>query len=211
MNDVSLLVEADVKLLSSIKDKLFRLTEPFDDDEILSFKGKGNFLQYFAKKETYQNRLDEVFPFQWSSELERMPSDEMYCVVTIHPIGIEHPIVRGSTAEEDDDGYEVMGKEEARAFKRACSYHGVGRFLYPLGGGVGHPNFPPDRTSVNLVSDLDKLGISHYGEVEWGSVERKRLTMAASGDRKVKSPFLLTKQEIMRLITGLGEINGKDK
>ena len=113
--------------------------------------GRAGITLKYGDTRTYQDRLDEVFPFAWETSAELWSNGEMYVSVTLTmPDG--RKLTRGSTGEEDDQ----FGKTEARAFKRACSAFGLGRFLYPK----KNPIAAPKETASTSNSSKDTDGNS---------------------------------------------------
>ncbi len=108
----------------------------------------------------YQNRLDEVCPDDWSCETTLQQSANSVMAMTKVTIC---GITRGSTGEEKLTDMNPATSAEAQAFKRACSFFGLGRFLYALGDLGWHDchqykGFPDAAKKKMLAKVAAKIG-----------------------------------------------------
>ena len=127
---------------------LAKLTIPFHPDAISwrvtnkSKDGKRGCVIPYSDQRAYTDRLNEVFtPAGWTrvydvttlSSVTRTKKNVaiqtgkviVTCVVTIHGLGSHSG--SGEMWADDDN---AMTRAEAQAFKRACSFFGLGRYFY---------------------------------------------------------------------------------
>lgn len=157
------------------------LRAEFDDDQLSTARNRGGTFTY-AKAQAVQNRLDDVCPGQWSSNVEVADpqNNAVKCTITIWPGGNSGPISRsdfgypnanytedGSTVADDgevkNDRHEPLKEAATDAFRRAASLFGVGRYLYKGGRGAGAPSAP--RQSGGGSSSSGGRGNHEVGEV----------------------------------------------
>jgi hypothetical protein len=86
---------------------------------------------FYADSRAYQERLDECFGWGgWSVELTPLSDKVVKCQLSIFPAddtdGQRWPLTIRESLGEDSDPMAA----EARAFKRACTSLGIGRYLY---------------------------------------------------------------------------------
>lgn len=114
---------------------LEQLSQPFQKDEISWRAGatsrdkkRAQALAY-AEPRTYEDRLNQVCPGDWSVKFLPWGETRLICELTIHGVS------RSSTGEFDSEKRNAIAEgtvAEAQAFKRTCSKFGLGRYLYDL-------------------------------------------------------------------------------
>ncbi len=124
---------------TEIKDAL---AVPFDVAE-LKFKpqavskktGKAKVATY-ADSRTYQKALDEICPNEWECDIELTTTANLVLATAKVTIC---GLTRTSTGEEKLSDQNPATSAEAQAFKRACSFFGLGRFMYGMDLGWHKP------------------------------------------------------------------------
>ena len=117
------------------KTLLTQLSEPFAKEDVLwragqttNDKKRAQALAY-AEPRTYEDRLNQICLGDWSVKFTPWGDNRIICELTIHGV------IRSSTGEYDEDKKNAMAEgtvAEAKAFKRACSKFGLGRYFYDL-------------------------------------------------------------------------------
>ena len=115
------------------KELLAELRRPFHPSDVSWKPGKvkngRTRAMAYGDTRAYQNRLDELVGGDWEVRFEPWGNDRIIALVTICGV------TRSSTSDITDDSekWEIGGMAaEAKAFKRACSMFGLGRYLYEL-------------------------------------------------------------------------------
>ena len=148
------------------QDIIRKLSEPFPVEQIefrvgatFTRDGQTNGLALaYAETRAYQDRLDKVFgPGNWSTEI-RLISDTVAVSTLIVRFPDGNEVTRQATGEDTD----VMSVE-ARAFKRACSSLGIGRYLYS----VPSPWAPVTKRGKASVFDDDTQERLRAGLRKW--------------------------------------------
>ncbi len=76
----------------------------------------------------YQERLDEVDPMWSSSLIVQLSPSQVFVTSTVIVLGRSRTATGESKLTEEN----ALTSAEAQAFKRACTAHGIGRYLYML-------------------------------------------------------------------------------
>jgi len=105
----------------------------------------------FVDMRAYFDRLDEVCPGEWETELVPWGPNRIICKLTIR--GITRSSLGEARIEDENCGTSA----EAQAFKRACTAFGLGRYLYSLPRAWGEYDDKRKRFTENGLKYLRKV------------------------------------------------------
>jgi cell division septation protein DedD len=149
------------------------LSAPFDAADVefrvgatTKDKKRGMALVY-ADTRAYQKRLDEVFgPAGWSSSVEiQRAQDPKAEPVAIATLTVNFPESDSWVTRQSSGTDENPMSAEARAFKRACSALGIGRYLYDSPS----PWAPVEQRGSSYVFSDDTQESLRRGFAAWQS------------------------------------------
>ena len=116
----------------------------------------------------YQDRLDKVDP-SWSVSYEiYITTQKLVIIATVTVLGRS----RSSTGDCELGDKNTATSAEAQAFKRACSAHGLGRYLYHLPKWWADYDAQKKRLTPQGVSDLKQKLARELGETAPRPVKR---------------------------------------
>ena len=130
-----------------------RLQAPFDE-ALMKFKpDKGDELPHFHWT-VYQQRFDDVFGFDWTSDCMKHGDGTFECTITVM-LPSDRQVSRSATGEDDVITIRDTGEVRtipftgrAQAFKRAAVAFGVGRYVYALPKRRKGQQSAPQRTTA---------------------------------------------------------------
>ena len=114
----------------------------------------------YADLRAYQNRLDELFGFDWTVSYTPW-GERIICNLTICGV------TRSSTGEPDSQSErsEIAGTAtEAQAFKRACSMFGMGRYLYEFPSPWVEYDGERNQFTDKGLATLESIAKNHYAK-----------------------------------------------
>lgn len=202
-----------------------RLAEPFSPDEVMFRPGtpsrdrkRAQALPY-AEPRVYEDRLNTVLGADWSCRFVSWGERRLICELTVRvqdDAGVMRDVTRTSTGEWGDKDKIAQGtRTEARAFKRACSKFGLGRYLYDVPiAWVGYdegsrrltetPTLPerfhPQPEPVRLTSHRASLLHKELGRLSTITSQEHQDLAGEALSRPVDSFTGLTEDEALRVL-----------
>ena len=225
------------KKTTPIQEVLARLQAPFDSGNVEHIRVGGRTMKY-AHWTAYQQRLDDVVgPSNWKVEFAEVYDDGGQLRKVIYSVFVRYPGDDEWVRRDGHwmlDGQETMrwDKMHSKAFRRACTWHGVGRYLYrhsDLGEdediGTPAPSTPSqhrngrtpaparggqakraeDIATAAMLKRIDQLSKEVFGPALWDKNKKKAIQRRTGGSRP------LTKAEAQEMIANLERLDSQEE